>query len=237
MKLEKTIKRSFADLAVGSSMRRDSPTTLPLANPAKSSHETHFAHEFHGSRVSIRPAGSRRSMEDPMAGAGPELPDVALLDAGLPGMSGIEALRVLKERYPKLLFLMLTVYDDEARIFDAICAWACGYLRKNTAPAHSVESVTDAIGGGSPMSLEAARRIIELFRETRPPEDAGYRLTPIETRLLQLLVDGHNYKTASAEVAMGPHAVSFHMRNIYEKLQVHSKAEAVAKALRHRIVH
>jgi len=79
--------------------------------------------------------------------------------------------------------------------------------------------------------------VIELFREIRPPEHAGYQLTPHEARLLQLLVDGHNYKTAGAEVGMSVHAVSFHTRNIYEKLQVHSKAEAVAKALRHRIVH
>jgi DNA-binding NarL/FixJ family response regulator len=93
------------------------------------------------------------------------------------------------------------------------------------------------MSGGAPMSPEVARRVIELFREIRPPEHAEYHLTPYESRLLQLLVDGHNYKTAGAEVGMGAHAVSFHMRNIYEKLQVHSKAEAVAKALRHRIVH
>ena len=185
----------------------------------------------------FRAAGSFRSMEEALAGIGQDLPDVVLLDIGLPGMSGIEGVGVLKERYPHLLFLMLTVYDDDERIFDAICAGACGYLLKNTPPARLLESLQDVMAGGAPMSPEVARRVIELFREIRPRERAGYRLTPHEARLLQLLVDGHNYKTAGEEVGMGVHAVSFHMRNIYEKLQVHSKAEAVAKALRHRLVH
>src|SRR5579872_314568 len=185
----------------------------------------------------FRAAGSFRSMEDALDGIGQDPPDVALLDIGLPGISGIEGVRLLKDRYPHLLFLMLTVYDDDERIFDAICAGACGYLLKNTPPARLLESIKDLTAGGAPMSPEVARRVIELFREIRPPEHADYRLTPIESRLLQLLVDGHNYKTAAGEVGIGIHAVSFHMRNSYEKLQVHSKAEAVAKALRHRIVH
>jgi DNA-binding NarL/FixJ family response regulator len=185
----------------------------------------------------FRAAGSFRSMEEALSGIAQDLPDVALLDIGLPGMTGIEGVRVLKEQYPHLLFLMLTVYDDDARIFDAICAGACGYLLKNTPPARLLESLNDVMAGGSPMSPEVARRVIELFRGIRPSEHADYHLTPYESRLLQLLVDGHNYKTAGAEVGMGVHAVSFHMRNIYEKLQVHSRAEAVAKALRHRLVH
>src|SRR5260370_196896 len=111
-----------------------------------------------------------------------------------------------------------------------------GYVRKTAPRAGLRESRRAVMGGGARMSPEVARRVIELFREIRPPEHADYHLTPIEARLLQLLVDGHNYKTASVEVGMGVHAVSFHMRNIYEKLQVHSRAEAVAKALRHRIV-
>jgi DNA-binding NarL/FixJ family response regulator len=185
----------------------------------------------------FRAAGSFRSMEEALAGIEKDLPDVTLLDIGLPGMTGIEGVRVLKERYPGLLFLVLTVYDDDTRIFDAICAGACGYLLKNTPPARLPESLREVMAGGAPMSPEVARRVIEAFRETRPPENAAYRLTPHEARLLRLLVDGHNYKTAGVELGMGIHAVSFHMRNIYEKLQVHSKAEAVAKALRHRIVH
>ena len=90
--------------------------------------------------------------------------------------------------------------------------------------------------GGSPMSPEIARRVVTLFRDIRPPETANYQLTPHETRLLKLLVDGHNYKTAAQELGVSVNTISFHMRHIYEKLQVHSKSEAVSKALRHHLI-
>jgi DNA-binding NarL/FixJ family response regulator len=131
---------------------------------------------------------------------------------------------------------MLTVYDDDKRIFDALCAGACGYLLKKTPPARLLESLQEAAGGGSPMSPEVARRVVSLFREIRPPEDAGYHLTPHEIRLLKLLVEGHNYKTAAAELNLSVNTIRFHMKSVYEKLQVHSKSEAVAKGLRQRIV-
>jgi DNA-binding NarL/FixJ family response regulator len=99
-----------------------------------------------------------------------------------------------------------------------------------------LESLREATGGGAPMSPEVARRVIAIFREIRPPERADYQLTPHETRLLKLLVDGHNYKTAAAELGVSVHTVSFHLRSIYDKLQVHSKSEAVAKALQNRLV-
>lgn len=184
----------------------------------------------------FRCTGSYRSMEEALEKIGREMPDVVLNDIGLPGMSGIEGLAILKERYPKLLLLMLTVYDDDERIFDAMCAGASGYLLKKTPPARLLESLREAVGGGAPMSPEVARRVIALFREIRPPERADYELTPHETRLLKLFVEGHNYKTAGAELGVSVHTVSFHLRSIYEKLQVHSKSEAVAKALRNRLV-
>jgi len=181
-------------------------------------------------------SGSYRSMEDALARISSDLPEIVLCDIGLPGMSGIEGMRLLKERHPELILLMLTVYDDDERIFDALCAGASGYLLKKTPPARLLESLTDAVKGGSPMSPEVARRVITLFRDIRPPERADYELTPHELRLLKLLVEGHNYKTAAAEVGVTLTTVSFHMRNIYEKLQVHSKSEAVAKTLRNRLV-
>ncbi len=175
-------------------------------------------------------------MEDALARIGGSLPDVVLCDIGLPGMSGIEGIRILKERYPDLLLLMLTVYDDDERIFDALCAGASGYLLKKTPPVRLLESLKDAVTGGSPMSPEVARRVIVLFRDIRPPERADYELTPHELRLLKLLVEGHNYKTAAFELNVSVNTISFHMKHIYEKLQVHSKSEAVAKALRDRLV-
>ena len=180
--------------------------------------------------------GSYRSMEDALPRIGTDLPDVALCDIGLPGMSGIEGMRILKEKFPALLLLMLTIYDDDERIFDALCAGACGYLLKKTPPAKLLEGLREAVDGGSPMSPEVARRVIALFRDIRPPERADYELTPHETRLLKLLVEGHNYKTAALELHVSINTISFHMRHIYEKLQVHSKSEAVAKALRDRLV-
>lgn len=180
--------------------------------------------------------GRYRSMEDALAGIGPHPPDVALIDIGLPGMSGIEGIKILKERYPSMASLVLTVYGDDARIFAALCAGACGYLLKKTPPARLLESLREAVEGGSPMSPEVARRVIALFREIRPPENADYELTPHETRLLRMMVEGHNYKSAAREFGVTTHAISFHMRRIYEKLQVHSKSEAVAKALKNRLV-
>ena len=180
--------------------------------------------------------GAYRSMEDALPRIGTDLPDVALCDIGLPGMSGIEGMRILKEKFPGLLLLMLTIYDDDERIFDALCAGACGYLLKKTPPAKLLEGLREAVDGGSPMSPEVARRVIALFRDIRPPERADYELTPHETRLLKLLVEGHNYKTAALELNVSINTISFHMRHIYEKLQVHSKSEAVAKALRDRLV-
>ncbi len=176
------------------------------------------------------------SMEQALESIGRDLPHVALVDIGLPGMSGIEGIRVLRDRYDSLLLLMLTVYGDDERIFDALCAGACGYLLKNTPPVRLLASLEEATLGGSPMSPEIARRVVTLFRDIRPPEKSDYQLTPHETRLLKLLVEGHNYKTAANELGVSVNTISFHMRRIYDKLQVHSKSEAVSKALRNRLI-
>jgi DNA-binding NarL/FixJ family response regulator len=180
--------------------------------------------------------GSYRTMEEALAGIARAVPDIVLSDIGLPGMSGIDGIRILRERHPDLLVLMLTVYDDDERIFEAMCAGACGYLLKKTPPARLLESLREAVAGGAPMSPEVARRVITVFREIRPPARADYQLTPHETRLLKLFVEGHNYKTAATELRVSVNTVNFHVRSIYGKLQVHSRSEAVVKALRDRLV-
>ena len=181
-------------------------------------------------------SGSYRSMEEAIPKISAQVPDVLLSDIGLPGMDGIEGIKILKEKFPGLTVLMLTVYDDDERIFDALCAGASGYLLKRTPPAQLMENIREAASGGAPMSPEVASRVIKLFREIRPPEKVDYDLTPHETRLLKLLVEGHNYTTAGEELGVSYNTIKFHMRHIYEKLQVHSKSEAVAKALQNRIV-
>ena len=183
-----------------------------------------------------RCVGSFGSVEEALANIAGEWPDVLLMDIGLPGMSGIDGTRRMKDLRPGLNVLMLTVYDDDRRIFDALCAGASGYLLKQTPPARLLECLKEVVDGGAPMSPDVARRVVSLFREIRPPAEAAHQLTPHEIRILKLLVEGHNYKTAADELDVSINTIRFHMRSIYEKLQVHSKSEAVSKALRHRIV-
>jgi DNA-binding NarL/FixJ family response regulator len=181
-------------------------------------------------------AGDYRTMEEALAWVGSIEPNLVLADLGLPGMSGVDGIRALRERYPSLPILALTIYDDNDRVFDALCAGASGYLLKNTPPPRLIESLQEAVEGGAPMSPEVARRVVRLFRDFRPPERATYRLTPQESQLLKLLVEGHHYKTAADAMNISVNTVSFHLKNIYAKLRVHSKTEAVAKALRERLV-
>lgn len=177
-----------------------------------------------------------RTMEEALERVAGLAADVILVDLGLPGMSGIEGIRALREHDSERPILALTVYDDNDRVFDALCAGASGYLLKNTPPARLLESLIEVINGGAPMSPEVARRVVTLFRKFRPPERGDVRLTQQETELLRLLVDGHHYKTAADALGISVNTVSFHLKNIYTKLRVHSKSEAVAKALRDRLV-
>jgi DNA-binding NarL/FixJ family response regulator len=184
----------------------------------------------------FRCSGSFRTVEEALDAVGAERPDVVLTDIGLPGMSGVEGTRILRERYPDLSVLALTVYDDDDNVFDAICAGASGYLLKNTPPGRLLESLREVADGGAPMSPEVARRVLALFRRFRPPDRTPSALTPQEMTLLKLMVEGHHYKTAAHEMGISINTVSFHLRHIYEKLQVHSKTEAVAKALRDGLI-
>ncbi len=184
----------------------------------------------------FRCSGTFRSMEAALAQTFASPPDVALVDIGLPGMSGIEGLARLREKYPEMALVVLTVYEDDERIFQALCAGASGYLLKRTPPRRILDSIQEVLNGGAPMSPEVARRVLQLFRDMRPPQRVSYDLTPHELRLLKLLVEGHNYQSAAAELGVSFSTINFHMQNIYGKLQVHSKSEAVAKALRQRLV-
>lgn len=176
------------------------------------------------------------SMEDALADPLKPLPHVMLVDLGLPGMSGIEGIGFLRKRAPQSALVVLTVYEDNDRVFRALCAGATGYLLKNTPPDKLLDGIQTAVRGGSPMSPEIARQVIELFRKFHPPAKAQYNLTPHELRLLKLLVEGHSYKTAAFELGVTINTVAFHIQNIYGKLQVHTKSEAVARALNENLL-
>jgi DNA-binding NarL/FixJ family response regulator len=175
-------------------------------------------------------------METALARIKQDQPDIILTDLGLPGISGVEGIGRLRQIFPSTPIIALTIFDNDDQVFNALCNGANGYLLKNTPPARLLEALQEAVAGGSPMSPQVASRVVRLFREFRPPEHANYRLTPQETELLKLLIEGHHKKTAAEALGISFHTVSFHLSNIYEKLQVHSKTEAVAKALREKLV-
>lgn len=162
--------------------------------------------------------------------------DIVLTDIGLPGMNGIEGTRVLHEKFPDLPIVVFTVHEEDDKIFQALCAGARGYLLKNTPPARIIEALNEVVEGGAPMTPDVALRVVKLFRNFAPPEKSDYCLTEQETRILKLLVDGHHYKTAAVELGISRTTVAFHLKNIYFKLQVHSKTDAVVKALRENLV-
>ena len=177
-----------------------------------------------------------RTMEEALVRLEADRPDVLLTDIGLPGMSGIEGIALVRQIHPDLPVLALTVFDTDDKVLNALCAGASGYVLKNTPPARLLESLQEVAQGGAPMSPEIARRVVKLFREFRPAPGASYHLTRQETELLKLLANGHHKKTAAQAMGISINTVSFHLKHVYEKLQVHSKTEAVAKALRERLV-
>jgi DNA-binding NarL/FixJ family response regulator len=161
-------------------------------------------------------------------------PRVVLLDIGLPGVDGIEGVRLLRERLPGLAIIILTVFRDEDRVFRAICAGACGYLLKTSAPERILAAIREVAAGGAAMSPEIALRVLDLLR--RDPEPRPGDLSAQERKLLKLLADGHQNKTAAVELGISIHTVGFYLRSIYGKLHVHTRAEAVARAFRDRLI-
>ena len=193
-----------------------------------------------GGTPGYRCAGAWRSCEE-MLGRLPEAPpDVLLLDIGLPGMSGIDGARRVREILPALPILMLTVHEDNDLILEALCAGACGYLVKKTVPARLLEAIREAHEGGSPMSSHIARRVVDVLRTLRVetvPEDAhDGLLTPREREILRGLAAGNTYQTAARSLGISTDTVRFHIRKIYRKLHAHSQSEAVAKALRKKLL-
>ncbi|HMV86450.1 MAG TPA: response regulator transcription factor [Blastocatellia bacterium] len=170
-------------------------------------------------------------------GAGDEVvPDILLLDIHLPGMLGSDGVKLFRQKFQAMQVLMLTVYAEQDKVFESICNGACGYLLKKTPPARLLEAIREAHEGGAPMSPEIARKVVTLFQNTRQPEKIEEQLTPQEVRLLQLLSDGHSYQSAAGQLNISVNTIRNYIRSIYDKLHVHSKNEAVSKALRSGII-
>ncbi len=163
------------------------------------------------------------------------VPDVVLMDIELPGMNGIEATDILKKQHPHVQIVILSVFEDDENVFQAICAGACGYVAKPVMPAQVTDMVEQAFGGASPMSPHIARKVLEMFKHHIPPPKADYNLTERELEVLDYLTRGYDNKMIAEKLFLSTYTVRAHIRNIYDKLHVHSKSQAVAKALKERV--
>jgi len=163
-------------------------------------------------------------------------PDVVLMDIDMPGTNGLEGLKFIRQHNSEVKVLMITVFDDNKNVFEALKAGANGYILKKTQPAKLLEYIQDAQTGGAPMTSSIATQVLRMFSEIPTPVNEDYNLSEREKNVLQLLVNGYSYKMIAAEMFIAIDTVRSHIKKIYEKLQVNSKSEAVAKAFKNRIV-
>jgi DNA-binding NarL/FixJ family response regulator len=164
-------------------------------------------------------------------------PDVVMMDINMPGLSGIEAVQIIREKYPQVHIMMQTVFEEDDKIFAAICAGASGYLLKKTAPHKIIEAIRETHMGGSPMTASVANKVLEMLRsKSKTAKYEFIELSVREKEILTLLVDGKSYKAIASLCFISIDTVSTHVRHIYEKLHVHSKSEAVAKAINQKLV-
>jgi DNA-binding NarL/FixJ family response regulator len=160
-----------------------------------------------------------------------DIPDVVLLDVGLPGLNGIEAIREIKSISPTTRIIMLTVFDDHDKVFRAICAGASGYLLKPSNTSNIVRSIKEAISGGAPMTPQVAKSVLDLLSGRAVPKPL-HTLSNREQAVLRLMAQGHGMKSIASELGLSYHTVDSHLRNIYAKLHVHNSTAAVAKAVK-----
>lgn len=166
-----------------------------------------------------------------------DLPDVVLMDIQMPGINGIEAVGILREKYPEVKILMQTIFEDDEKIFNSILAGASGYILKTTSPARILDCIKECFEGGAPMSPVVATKVLKMFAQNSKKIPAGnFNLSDREKEILSNLVEGMSYKMIGQALFISLDTVRSHIKNIYEKLHVHSKGEAVAKAINNRIV-
>ncbi len=164
------------------------------------------------------------------------MPRLLLMDIDMPGLNGIEAVKMVKKDYPAVDVVMFTVFEDDEKIFRSVMAGASGYLLKKTPPDKLMEALDDFVNGGAPMTGSIATRVLQMFRKQTNQTAESFNLSPREQDVLIGLTDGKSYKAIATERFLSTETVRSHVKNIYEKLHVHSKAEAVAKAFREKLV-
>jgi DNA-binding NarL/FixJ family response regulator len=163
-------------------------------------------------------------------------PDIVLMDIEMPGTNGIEGLKIIKQYFPDIDVLMLTVFDDDYNVFEAMCYGASGYLLKNTGSEKIIEAIYDLQNGGAPMTASVAKKVLQLFSKNVPKPHEQFNLTQREKDILGSLVKGNSYKMIASEQKISIETVRTHIKKIYDKLHVHSMNEAVAKAIKQRLV-
>lgn len=163
-------------------------------------------------------------------------PDVVLMDIDMPGTNGLEGLRIIRELYPAMSVIMLTVFEDDENVFNSLCAGANGYMLKRTPPARIIEAIKEVNDGGAPMTSSIAKKVLESFKKNNVPLKNDYQLSDREKDILGSLVKGNSYKMISAELNISINTVREYIRRVYDKLHVHSMNEAVAKAINQKIV-
>jgi DNA-binding NarL/FixJ family response regulator len=164
-------------------------------------------------------------------------PDVVLMDINMPGRSGIEAVQIIQEKFPTVRILIQTVFEENDKIFAAVCAGASGYMLKKTNPKKMLEAIRETNSGGAPMTASVATKVLQMFRQqSLETKTEFFDLSDREKEILALLVKGKSYKAVASECFISIDTVSTHVRHIYEKLHVHSKSEAVAKAIFQKLV-
>lgn len=164
-------------------------------------------------------------------------PDVVIMDIDMPGMNGIEGVKLIRKTFPAVQILMLTVFDEDEKVFAAIKAGAGGYILKNAEPQNLLHAISEVYNGGAPMTPDIARKVLHQFQIILPEEEKDYHLSTREKEVLSLLVDGLSYKMIAAKLSITYDTVRAHMKKIYEKLHVASMTEAVAKAITQSIFH
>jgi DNA-binding NarL/FixJ family response regulator len=164
-------------------------------------------------------------------------PDVVLMDIEMPGISGIEGVLLIKEKFPDVKIVMQTIFEDDNKIFDSLCAGASGYILKNTSTGRILESIKEVFMGGAPMTPSIAAKVLKMFRQGSSTEKIdSFHLTDREKEILSCLVKGMSYKLVADSCCISKDTVNAHIGNIYKKLNVHSKSEAVVKAIRRNIL-